>query len=463
MALIVSVSLVSVSQARLDNGAGGSGSGLPSGTTGQMVYYAANGTTGTATSTILINSDQSVTFAGQTVLNGVTYTWPAADGTANYTLTTDGSGSLSWATGGSGTVNYATTGMLAYYPSNGTTATGTTGIYWDNANGNLGIGTSTNLSKLTVHGNLKISDTTGQLLLPLSNDATTPTLAFGDGDSGFYESSDNVLWISIGGAQLSGFSSGYALVSTTADGASVTTGSPTATNPVFNFRGDSDTGIGRAAADSLSLISGGVEMLRLVEDTTDYLRIPNNMWLSGLNYAGTAPVNMFKVNASDQIELGATLSLGGTFTVTEDGGQIRLINQNITSTPAAGTDEGYTFAIDNTDILTIFAESDASGGIQNQGVGIGTTTPSQELSIAGDLYMTGTSTMTGLVSSRIGIGTTTPGAIFDAYSSGTSTIMVSSDSATQGACLKLKDWDGSGFTYCVVADGTMSCSTTSCE
>ncbi|MFA7000279.1 MAG: hypothetical protein WC241_04155, partial [Candidatus Paceibacterota bacterium] len=38
-----------------------------------------------------------------TSLNGVTYTWPAADGTAGQQLTTNGSGTLSWAAAGSGT------------------------------------------------------------------------------------------------------------------------------------------------------------------------------------------------------------------------------------------------------------------------------------------------------------------------------------------------------------------------
>jgi hypothetical protein len=44
-----------------------------------------------------------------------------------------------------------------------------------------------------VSGSILISETTAQLLLPISNDAVTPTLAFGDGDTGFYERSDDEL------------------------------------------------------------------------------------------------------------------------------------------------------------------------------------------------------------------------------------------------------------------------------
>jgi hypothetical protein len=39
---------------------------------------------------------------GSLTLNGVEYTWPAADGTATYQLTTDGAGTLSWAAAGAG-------------------------------------------------------------------------------------------------------------------------------------------------------------------------------------------------------------------------------------------------------------------------------------------------------------------------------------------------------------------------
>jgi len=40
---------------------------------------------------------------------------------------------------------------------------------------------------------LTINPNTKQVLLPLENDAATPTLAFGDGDTGFYEQSDDVI------------------------------------------------------------------------------------------------------------------------------------------------------------------------------------------------------------------------------------------------------------------------------
>jgi hypothetical protein len=44
----------------------------------------------------------ALTVAGTTALNGVTYTWPDADGSSGQQLQTNGSGTLSWAAAGSG-------------------------------------------------------------------------------------------------------------------------------------------------------------------------------------------------------------------------------------------------------------------------------------------------------------------------------------------------------------------------
>ena len=102
-------------------------------------------------------------------------------------------------------------------------------------------------------------DTAGHLILPIHNDATTPTISFGDGDTGFYETSDDDIRVSIAGTStwtMNGSSFG-----------SENSGKPrlldevaSATNPTFNPNsGDADTGIGSGGADILSLIAGGVE------------------------------------------------------------------------------------------------------------------------------------------------------------------------------------------------------------
>ncbi len=118
---------------------------------------------------------------------------------------------------------------------------------------------------LTVAGSVTMSGAGTQMLLPLEADPLTPTLAFGDADTGFYESADDTLSVSIGGSQrwnwaVSNFEgaaiNGPALINT---GASAT--QPT----VVPIKSDTNTGIGSNSADQLSLIAGSIEMLRLVE------------------------------------------------------------------------------------------------------------------------------------------------------------------------------------------------------
>jgi len=142
-----------------------------------------------------------------------------------------------------------------------------TGIGWTGLNTfNLITGGG---DRLKIHnaGNIELMTTTGQLLLPLSNDATTPTLAFGDGDSGFYEASDDNLALSLGGSKrfdfiiggMHGGSSGTIYIRS--DSATISS-----TVPGYTFHSDDDTGIGRAGADTGSLIAGGANVLNWNSD-----------------------------------------------------------------------------------------------------------------------------------------------------------------------------------------------------
>lgn len=66
---------------------------------------------------------------------------------------------------------------------------------------------------------------------------------------------------------------------------------------------------------------------------------------------------------------------------------------------------------------------------------------------------------------KIGIGTSTPEANLQVYGgdSATSTLEVGGSMSSNGACIKLRDSDGAGWSYCTILDGTLSCSQTSCE
>lgn len=102
------------------------------------------------------------------------------------------------------------------------------------------------------------------LVLPQHDDNTTPTLAFGDGNTGFYEAGDNDFAIAIGGSRIFRMD-GTAFYSDNVNGPAILNETVSATNPVLTFVPDLDTGLGHAAADQLSLIAGGVEGQRITE------------------------------------------------------------------------------------------------------------------------------------------------------------------------------------------------------
>ncbi len=105
-----------------------------------------------------------------------------------------------------------------------------------------------------------------QLLLPQEDDAATPTLAFGDGNTGLYESADNTLAIAIEGTQRFIYV-GDEFRATNTTGPRLLNETASGTNPTVNARrDDADTGIGSVGLDRLSLIAGAEEGIRLVQD-----------------------------------------------------------------------------------------------------------------------------------------------------------------------------------------------------
>jgi len=108
-------------------------------------------------------------------------------------------------------------------------------------------------------------DNAGQLTLdPAGSFGNTTGLAFGDGDSGIYESADDILTFNLVGLPRINFSGGY-IYGTGANRFAINLSGVGATTPAYTKLLDEDTGVGFAAADQLSLIAGGVEGIRLSE------------------------------------------------------------------------------------------------------------------------------------------------------------------------------------------------------
>lgn len=112
-----------------------------------------------------------------------------------------------------------------------------------------------------------------QFILPLVNAPTTPTLAFGDGDSGFFQPIDDNIQVSLVGVarffwELDAFNAANGT------GPAMFNEASSSTNPVLiPRRNDPDTGIGSSGGDGLSLIAGGVEIARALSTTEEQFAV----------------------------------------------------------------------------------------------------------------------------------------------------------------------------------------------
>ncbi len=115
---------------------------------------------------------------------------------------------------------------------------------------------------ITDSGNIGIDNPSPTSLLQLGttfdNDATTPTLSFGDGDTGFYESADDQLRIALAGTNYFTF---LASRFTAQNGAAVSNSASSATTPVFiPSTGALTAGVGGSGGD-VSIITDGAARL----------------------------------------------------------------------------------------------------------------------------------------------------------------------------------------------------------
>src|SRR5690606_22019408 len=78
----------------------------------------------------------------------------------------------------------------------------------------------------------------------------------------------------------------------------------------------------------------------------------------------------------------------GAIRFATDAGMVSWVDMPVSSTPTAGTVMSYTAQIDGNNLLTVYSEADGSGSIENTGVGIGTTSPTAKLDVAGTEHRT---------------------------------------------------------------------------
>ena len=249
--------------------------------------------------------------------------------------------------GGSGTTNYLAKWSSTYGLGNS--------LVFDNGT-NVGIGSTSPTATLDVVGSLRLND----------GSYSAPSLTFRtNSDAGFYEEP-------LGGGYVAYASGGQARYFFTANSLSGRdTGSfyllrapGDATTPTFSFVGDTNTGMARATADELTLITGGSERLRVNAS-------------GNVGIGTSAPLGKFDVQGA---------AVGKALVILNETG-----NQAIFAASASGATK---FLIAN-----------------NGNVGIGSTSPGYSLDTVGTTRLQGTTTGggNGLYvndDSQVGIGGT---------------------------------------------------------
>ncbi len=121
------------------------------------------------------------------------------------------------------------------------------------------------VTKLETRAQIHSLEVGEHFLLPLEDDAATPSLAFGDGNTGFYESTDNILRVSLAGINQF-FFNGNQFNGVDANSAQLLNEAASATNPtLIPSKADINTGIGWVSADRGSLVAGALDCMQWEE------------------------------------------------------------------------------------------------------------------------------------------------------------------------------------------------------
>ncbi len=256
---------------------------------------------------------------------------------------------------------------------------GSNGLYYDYSTTNIGIGTTSPYAKLSVVG-----ETVAEYFTATS---TTATSTFAGGfsvDSGAlqYDFTSGVTSISsleLGNMNFETNAGNVAWVDMP-----VTSAAPAGTIEAYTAFID---GVDMLTIYSESDGAGGIQNARIgIGTTSPYAKLSvvgetvseyftatsttaTSTFAGGLNVGNGA----LQYDFTSGVTSIASLELGASRFET-NAGVVSWMDLPVDSTTPAGTNQSYTAQLDGNSVFTIYGEADGSGGIQNTGVNIGTTT-----------------------------------------------------------------------------------------
>ncbi len=141
-----------------------------------------------------------------------------------------------------------------------------------------------------------------------------------------------------------------------------------------------------AAPSNGLIVSGSVGFGTDSPSSSSALTLANGGWISSVDAAGTGYINLFSLNSNNEIQAGAAINVDGGINLPTDAGQVTFSDLPIDSTPTSGTPESYTFRVGSSNALTVYGESNGSGGVQNVRVAVGNLiSPAYTLDVAGSI------------------------------------------------------------------------------
>lgn len=168
---------------------------------------------------------------------------------------------------------------IAVYISS--TELGETNVLIDSSDNITGVG------GIVMDGDLDLTATATNQIICAPGTALAPGLAFGDGDTGFFEAlDDNLRTIIAGVEQIAVTTTNMTGVSTN-NFAILHSSGLSSTTPDYSWIGDGDTGLGHAGLDMLGLIAGGVEGLRISEANGELLHTFSGTEVESITDAST--------------------------------------------------------------------------------------------------------------------------------------------------------------------------------